>query len=199
MHGFYLFENVKEALAKNLKASYRPDFVPLICDSIRYNYAQVLRAHAAGDFYDEEYVDKWQQITSKCRATQFYAYTRSWREETLIPSLTALSQLSNFQLWYSCDKDTGEPPATSKILRAYMSVDDDDKPNYQVDLFFRTKRITVLKRISGVRVCPVENGVKPTKPLQCSNCGLCWDETKLHHLKHPTKDSSNARTLTQTQ
>lgn len=183
-HGFFIMPNVAAAHAANLALSKSADFVRKMRAAIFLNHARTIRIHVAGDFYSRTYVDKWFAICRALPDRRFFAYTRSWQDDKMLASLTALAHLPNFQMWWSCDVDTGEPVATHRVLRAYMATSDFDVPPYHTDLIFRTQRRTVVKRVDGVRVCPAENGLKPTVKLTCSNCGLCWDKNKLHHLRY---------------
>lgn len=154
---------------------------------------RVMRVHISGDFYDQAYVAKWLKIASARKQTKFFAYTRSWRLESMLPELIRLGQLDNFELWWSLDRATGPAPLIRGIRRAYMAIDDVDAslaPD-DCDLVFRDQPRTVLKKANGVLVCPPENGVKPTVKITCSRCGICWNkrDTKWEGVILPLFDS----------
>ena len=152
-------------------ASRRKGFVRRIVREIQQRYARIVRIHVSGDFYSALYVRKWIQIARACPDTRFFAYTRSWRVSEMSADLVKLSRLKNVRLWYSCDQETGMPEKVPKRVRvAYMSMSDEDSPGQGSDLVFRVRRDTVKKRMSGVLVCPTENGVTH---VQCETCQLC--------------------------
>ena len=174
--GHYNRSSVKKFLANNLVESMRSDFVTWIGWQLRTMFVIVLRVHASGDFYSAEYVDKWVDIAKRNPKVLFFAYTRSWREAELRPSLERLASLSNFRLWLSCDMETGEPVRMPFTRVAYMAVSDADQPHYEVDLVFRDRRRVVRKWIGGALVCPAENGVTKTT---CSQCRICFREEQV--------------------
>jgi hypothetical protein len=70
---------------------------------------KVFRIHVSGDFYSAAYTRKWIQIVKALPEVQFYAYTRSWRVETIKPALEELRTLPNMQLFASMDATIDEP------------------------------------------------------------------------------------------
>lgn len=146
---------------------------------------RVVRVHVAGDFYSEAYTRKWIQIARQTPHTLFYAYTRSWRGGgvKLLEALIELSKLPNFVLNISTDRDTGIPGwligafgGWGKLV--YMAVDDRDIPRSldgqpeHVNIVFRVKRTTIMGKMAGSKVCPVENGI--ANDVTCELCRLCF-------------------------
>lgn len=173
--------NVKRCHLNNFSFSHTPEFRDWMLASIRHKFIRAMRIHVSGDFYNLPYIEKWQQIVKVAAATKFFGYTRSWRQEELLPDLIRLSQLPNMQLWWSIDRETGPAPLVQGIRRAYMAIDDVDAdlaPN-DCDLVFRDQRMTVIKKANGVQVCPVEDGVTRQVKITCSSCGICWDRNAL--------------------
>ena len=62
---------------KNLQASKLDSFVEDMVETIIKSKVKVFRIHESGDFYSQEYADKWSQIAEKLPAVQFYCYTKS--------------------------------------------------------------------------------------------------------------------------
>lgn len=156
------------------EASLKDDFVDRMLREIRFRQCSLVRIHVAGDFYSPEYVRKWIKIIKACPDTKFFVYSRSWRIPEIRKELNLLAKLPNIRVWFSCDKDTGIPVSVGKRVRiAYMAEDDADVPERTPDLGFRVKRKTVVKRVGGAIVCPVENGGKAE--TNCQKCGLCWE------------------------
>mgnify|MGYP003627066837 FL=1 len=171
--GFFAFNNVKTAHAANYEESMSEDFVQRMNTDIRRNFVSVVRVHVGGDFYSVEYVNKWLAIARANPASQLYAYTRSWRDPVVRKALLRLAREPNFQLWWSCDMDTGKPPVSMFVQSAYLSIKDSDVPRYKVDLVFRSSQTTVMKYTPrGELVCPYDNGVTKTT---CSQCKLCFN------------------------
>lgn len=181
MRGFFQMGSVRAAHVKNLVFSRTEDFVPWMKSALTAASARVMRIHVGGDFYDIEYTRKWYDIVAARRRVIFYAYTRSWQEEEILPDLISLSKLPNMVMWWSVDRETGPAPLVPGVRRAYLAIDDVDAnlaPD-DCDLVFRDKPLTVMKRANTVLVCPVENGVHSEKfKHTCTSCGLCWDKAR---------------------
>lgn len=182
MRGHYVHSTVKALYLRNLQFSRTEDFVGWFVATLRSHMAQVLRVHTSGDFYDQGYIEKWQQIVQASPNTQFFAYTRSWRVPGLLPDLVQLGRLPNMSLWWSTDRESGEPPLVRGIRQAYMAVNDADAATAPIraDLVFRVQRTSVLKRANGVQVCPPENGVQTREKITCTKCGICWKKANPH-------------------
>lgn len=76
--GAYVFPAVQKARKRNLSLSQRKDFVRLIVSDLnRMRKVNTVRLHDAGDFYSQEYVDKWSEIAKALPHLTFYAYTKS--------------------------------------------------------------------------------------------------------------------------
>jgi hypothetical protein len=142
---------------------------------------RILRIHVSGDFYDEAYIARWLTVVRSSRRVTFFAYTRSWRLDYLLPGLISLSREPNFNMWFSLDRETGSPPLIPGIRRAYMAINDYDAQTAPTDcdLVFRDHPKSSLKKANGVLVCPVENHVAGKHRHTCTTCGFCWNK-QLH-------------------
>lgn len=184
--GFFLMPNVKKGLEENESLSRRKSFVSRIVAGLRYEFVRVLRVHASGEFYDVEYVRKWIKIVRRSPKVTFYAYTRCWRDEEMLPFLVTLANEPNFHMWWSCDSETGRPPSLPGIRTAYLMTSDDDQPAFDVDLCFRDSKPgrrtnRVMKwSYNGALVCPAENEVSH---VTCSQCQLCFKDCKVPKRK----------------
>jgi hypothetical protein len=179
--GRYVFKNVKEAYTANWKSAEEPAFAPWMLATLRANCVDVLRVHASGDLYSNDYIQNWITIANKSVRTEFYAYTRSWQVPELRAAIRRLGRLENFTLFLSTDRTMPKPPRWKGIPICYLSADDSDQPRMPVDLVFRAKQSTVMKRTSnGSLVCCYDNGVTP---VTCSQCQLCWAK-RLPKNKH---------------
>lgn len=173
--GFFLMPNVARSLKRNLSETYEPNFVERSVAHLQRVKAKVCRVHVAGDLYDREYSKKWLAIFTKVPECRFFIYTRSWRLPDMRPILSRMAKLPNVRMWWSVDKDTGKPKRVpEKVRLAYMQVALDDIPSYETHVVFRVDRLrsTVVKKVNGGLVCPVENGI--TEGMSCMKCGYCW-------------------------
>lgn len=76
--GFYAMENVKRAKMNNLRASVLPGFVDNIVSELKRRRSyNTVRIHDAGDFYSQEYYNKWCDIARALPDRIFYAYTKA--------------------------------------------------------------------------------------------------------------------------
>tara|TARA_R110002020_G_scaffold354958_6_gene567698 strand:+ start:3160 stop:3849 length:690 start_codon:yes stop_codon:yes gene_type:complete len=188
LKGFFLMGTVKESHKRNYEESLGDDFVQRMNTDIRRNFAQVVRVHVGGDFYSVEYIHKWIKVVRANPAVLFYAYTRSWRDPEFLVHLSQLGMEPNFHMWWSCDRETGEPTASRFAKTAYLMENDDDLPPYKVDLVFRDKATAVLKYTpEGSLVCPYDNGITETT---CSQCKICFRDEVV-----PRKGRKNERAI----
>lgn len=167
----------KACFERNLKSAKRSDFVDRVVREIGRR-PKIVRIHVSGDFFSDEYVRKWIEIAKKAPHARFYTYSRSWRVPEMRKSLERLAALPNVRMWFSVDRESGHPDKVPSTVRiAYMSMNDADRPG-KSDLVFRVRRQSVMKRMDGRIVCPVENGVSFN--TTCDRCSLCVtkDEAK---------------------
>ena len=75
--GMYRFANVQNARKANLDASLLHDFSDkAIADLKRMRKINVVRIHDSGDFYNQQYLDKWFVIAKALPDLTFYAYCK---------------------------------------------------------------------------------------------------------------------------
>lgn len=161
--------------ASNLERTRRSDFARSAIRILqRQKPGALVRVHVSGDFYSARYTAKWTRIMRECPHLTFWLYTRSWRIPTISTALEEMAKLPNVRLWYSCDTETGAPKKIPKNVRvAYMQTRHGESGK-KVDLYFREHEVrdTVVKKIDGTLVCPVENGV--TEGVTCTKCRICF-------------------------
>lgn len=179
--GHFHQPNVKRRYEANYRASLLPDFADQMVAAVRSSYARIVRVHASGDFYSAAYAEAWIAVAARCRGTDFFWYTRSWRNPAILPALSAMAAMPNVFGWWSEDRDTGPSPATPGARVAFMvdSVADEALVDGRASIVFRTrghkaKTGHALKRIAERLVCPVEQGVKRSVPITCSTCRICF-------------------------
>ncbi len=76
--GRYGMQNVKDARKHNLDISQNQYFVDwVVADLSRMRKVNTVRIHDSGDFYNQEYYDKWCAIATMLPLITFYAYTKT--------------------------------------------------------------------------------------------------------------------------
>lgn len=174
--GHFVGPTVQNRFAENDAARMQDDWADRVIGQIITNRIQTVRVHVSGDFDLVPYIQQWIKIVTSRKRTQFFAYTRSWSVTRLLPSLTELAALPNFQLWLSADRSGKVPPFVPHTRIAYMSVHDDE-PDYEVDMVFRVHTKTELNKIGGKTVCPTERKSYRGK-VKCETCRLCFDRVE---------------------
>lgn len=184
---FYLPE-VKKALVRNFKATQQDEFVPWMIQELREQFVRVMRPHITGDLYDEEYTRKWIEIVKQAPRIQFYLFTRSWAVPDYYDAIVELGRVKNMEMWLSFDRDMQVPPRLRGFRRCYLMEDDEDQPPCKVDLVFRDKRSTVMKKAKfGSPVCRYDIG--GNIKTSCSKCRLCFTRKR----KRKTQGAANDR------
>lgn len=174
--GHFAGPRVKNRFAENDAMRMQDDWTDRVIGQIITNRIETVRVHVSGDFDRPDYVQQWIKIATSRKRTQFYAYTRSWASARLLPALTELAALPNFQLWLSADRSGKVPPVVPHTRIAYMSVNDDE-PDYAVDMVFRVHTATEANKIGGITVCPTERKSYRGK-VKCETCRLCFDRVE---------------------
>lgn len=167
---------------QNYLVSKKPDFAEILIEEIEnakqlYKHeVEVFRPHVSGDFYDPEYVGKWEEIIAYLLRVEFFFYTRSWQDPVMREMFNSMSELPNVQIWYSLDRSTGCPKPSEcapGIKKAYMLVENEPEPIYDCDLIFRVDTSFPAKKIKSVQVCPAEQGIERKTPMTCQTCQIC--------------------------
>lgn len=90
--GAYKFSNVAKVFENRLKLALSPRFTLVMDAEIKRRGVQRLRIHDSGDFFNEEYLNRWLGIIRANPTCQFYAYTKmvslfkQYAVDGLIPS-----------------------------------------------------------------------------------------------------------------
>lgn len=71
------YPNVLPFRKRNYKASLENSFVDQINAEIKKSKYNIIRPHASGDFYSQEYIEKWTTIAIQNPDKKFYAYTKN--------------------------------------------------------------------------------------------------------------------------
>ena len=70
--------HVNNSREKNYRESRERDFISIMTKKISKSLIPLFRIHESGDFYSQEYLNKWIEIAKNCKDTLFIAYTKSF-------------------------------------------------------------------------------------------------------------------------
>jgi len=101
--GRWFYGNVKKVIELNLSQSQKPIFADLVDDEIKRlvisKSMKYMRIHSIGDFYNQRYYNKWEDVARRNPEVKFLAYTRNWELDTS-------AKPSNFKMYFSIDRAT---------------------------------------------------------------------------------------------
>jgi len=95
------YPDARESRERNLKLSKTKEFIKEVNAWFKSKRKPVkyFRIHESGDFYDQEYLDKWIEIAKAQPKTKFLAYTKSFH-------LDFLKVPTNMIIYYSIMPDS---------------------------------------------------------------------------------------------
>jgi len=93
--GAYVWSNVSPAFQFRYLATKCDSFVDKMTAEIVKKRVDILRVHDSGDYYSNEYIDKWMTIARALPHVRFYSYTKS------IPLFLDRDIPSNFDIIFS--------------------------------------------------------------------------------------------------
>ncbi|MDY0197618.1 MAG: hypothetical protein RBR68_07370 [Tenuifilaceae bacterium] len=91
-----MYKNVLPKRNRNLEATLRDSFIEEMSNEITISKIKAFRLHSSGDFYSQDYIDKWIKIINKHPDIKFYAYTKAKGYKDL--SFKKIEKLKNFNL-----------------------------------------------------------------------------------------------------
>ena len=110
----------------NLKESKCESFIGDSVKIIKKSKSKYIRIHEAGDFYSQEYLEKWFEICRKVPDKKFLAYTQMY-------DLDYSKQPKNLTIYWSVWPDTDKSKLPKKGLFAYVVDAGKDKiPKYTI-------------------------------------------------------------------
>lgn len=112
-----------------------------------------VRIHSSGDFFSSEYINFWIDIIHLLPNADFWAYTRSWTIDSLLPDLEKLHEIDNIELFASWDENMGNPPK-----------------NWRRSIVISTQSEI---QSNGI-ICPEQTGAVPN----CASCRYCMNKGK---------------------
>lgn len=145
-YGSFGFKNVKDCMEQNLAESKRQDFVGKINTQLKsMPNAKYVRLHSSGDFYNQGYYDKWNQIAKDNPLITFLAYTRN-------ADIDFGGRVRNLVVYQSIDK-------TTKVLNPTLSL-----KSYIFDAGDTDNKHMAYNPDKGYFVCD----------SKCHSCRFCW-------------------------
>jgi len=97
------WKNVRDSRYTKYEFSKTDVFVPVAVKELNKYGKKFVRVHASGEFYSQEYVDKWTEIAKQCPDLIFYTYTKRMKDF----DFTELKSLPNFVLHNSYVEGNG--------------------------------------------------------------------------------------------
>jgi len=124
-------------LNNNLRASRRKDFVEEISKLIKKQNIKYFRIHTCGEFYSQEYFDKWVKICKTFPDIIFYTYTKNVDIKVKRPK--------NFTLYISDDKGIWKTKYKQFDGVSKMKLKQDPLPKKFVQCLNQTKGLTCIE------------------------------------------------------
>lgn len=138
--------NVLPSRKKNLKATKRKDFIDKVIKELKNRDCSYFRIHESGDFYSQEYFNKWCKIARKLNEINFLAYSQNYE-------LNISNKPNNLILYWTVWPDSKNIPKYG--LKAYV-IDRENKISNKLD-------------INSGHLCKKEN-----LDIKCNNCLYCF-------------------------
>lgn len=79
-------------------------------DELKKMSKPIVRIHSSGDFFSTDYIDLWIKVISENENAKFWAYTKSWKDSSLLRKLEDLRALENLQLIASIESEYEKAP-----------------------------------------------------------------------------------------
>ena len=73
-----MYKNVNPYRARMYEISKKEDFVSIMTLFITKSKRKIIRMHESGDYYSQDYLNKWINIAENLPEVIFYAYTKSY-------------------------------------------------------------------------------------------------------------------------
>lgn len=92
LKAYRMYPSVKTSWDSNYQLSQTIDFIPAISAAIKSKH---VRIHVAGDFYSQEYLNKWIAIANMHPKVKFFTYTKtSWNFSEVPRNLNIINSLT---------------------------------------------------------------------------------------------------------
>ena len=152
-----LYPGVLPSRIRNLNESKRNTFVKIVSDILSKRQSKYIRIHESGDFYSQEYLDKWFEICRKFPDKKFLAYTQCY-------NLDYSNKPDNLVLYWTIWPDSREAPKTG--LKAFVIGTD------TIPLGTYSEKYSIhATRIKTAFKCKKGKGHE----LKCNDCLHCFE------------------------
>lgn len=122
----YTWSNVKPAYERRLKISLMDTFIDQMQERIDSKKVDFLRVHDSGDYYSDEYLQKWFKIAKNNPQRKFYSYTNEVKK---IKELNSIPE--NYAFIFSTEgKDVNLIDANDRHARIFDTVEELEKAGY---------------------------------------------------------------------
>ena len=139
--------NVLKSRHRNFQETMQENFTREMIKQIKSLKTKYFRIHESGDFYNQEYLDKWFKICKKLKNITFLAYTNRW-------DLDWTNKPDNLVIYWSVWPDSKRVPRDG--LKAYVIDGGKHKiPKHRI-------------KPKG-KICQKESGV-----IRCETCLWCF-------------------------
>lgn len=108
----FLLKSVIESANKRFEISKKENFVSDMIEFLKIKKPKYFRIHSSGDFYSEEYVNKWLEIAKNCPEIKFRSSTH---RKDLKKSIELLNSLENVIIRESLDDSHNEQKLNLKF------------------------------------------------------------------------------------
>ena len=144
---------VRPSRERNFVKSKEPAFVDDMIDAIittRGTKKLFFRINESGDFYSQEYFDKWCKIAQQITDMVFFAYTKNYE-------LDISQKPDHFRLYYSVFPDTNLELVPKQGLRAYTY-------GWKKKIYYT---VNDSPRFDEAFICD---------DLKCAECRVCFEQ-----------------------
>lgn len=101
----FLLPSVLKSTSERYEMSKSDNFIEEMINFIKKKKVKYFRIHSSGDFYSEDYIDKWIEIAKNCPETKFRSSTH---RRDLIQKVEELNSLPNVIVRESLDDEKNE-------------------------------------------------------------------------------------------
>jgi len=87
------FPAVLTARKQHLEATKQNNYISIMISEIKASGVKVFRIHESGDFYSQEYTNKWKSIMEALPEVKFYTYTKSSFIMPVLPNFNLIQSI----------------------------------------------------------------------------------------------------------
>ena len=149
-----IWRGVRPSRDRNYQASLSPDFVEKMVGLVERAGSEYIRIHESGDFYSQEYLNKWFEVAKRLPRNKFLAFSQCF-------DLDWFKAPPNIVRFWSVWDDTMDVPPPGLIA----FVVDDGSGKIDLPIIKDMRRLRTAKRCIKGR----------DNDLTCEQCLWCYD------------------------